>query len=96
MYVVGLAQLQPPAVAGTPYSTALAAGANQLTQSYWSDVVTVPSGYRIEVRIQFSSIVAYGSFVAHCHIFEHEDEGMMQNVQYGQGPQQPPEMAGMK
>lgn len=37
--------------------------------------------YRITVRTRYERYI--GEFVLHCHILEHEDQGMMQNVQIG-------------
>ena len=37
-----------------------------------------PIPYTVKVRTRYQRYI--GDFVLHCHILEHEDEGMMQNV----------------
>ena len=44
----------------------------------WKDTLFVKQGYSIVVRTRYSDFV--GDFVIHCHILDHEDQGMMQNV----------------
>jgi L-ascorbate oxidase len=44
----------------------------------WKDTVWVPRGYAIRVRSRYERFI--GEFVLHCHILDHEDKGMMQNV----------------
>ncbi|WP_454778543.1 multicopper oxidase family protein [Georgenia muralis] len=41
----------------------------------WRDVVTVPAGSRVVVRVPFEDLT--GRTVYHCHILDHEDAGMM-------------------
>lgn len=41
----------------------------------WQDVVNVPAGGRVRVRIAFDDFI--GRSVYHCHILDHEDRGMM-------------------
>jgi FtsP/CotA-like multicopper oxidase with cupredoxin domain len=45
----------------------------------WKDTLMVIPGYEIEVRTRYERYI--GEFVLHCHILDHEDQGMMQNVQ---------------
>lgn len=45
----------------------------------WRDTLLVIPGYDIEVRSRYERYI--GEFVLHCHILDHEDQGMMQNVQ---------------
>ncbi|WP_338845291.1 multicopper oxidase domain-containing protein [Massilia sp. W12] len=54
----------------------------------WKDTLWVknlktdPSGaYKIKVRTRYQRYI--GEFVLHCHILDHEDQGMMQNVSIG-------------
>jgi len=47
----------------------------------WRDVVNVPSGGRVLVRIAFEDHA--GRTVYHCHILDHEDLGMMGVVEVG-------------
>ena len=41
----------------------------------WQDVVNVPARGQIRVRIAFDDFA--GRSVYHCHILDHEDNGMM-------------------
>ena len=41
----------------------------------WKDTVNVPAGGRVRIRIPFTDIT--GRTVYHCHILDHEDQGMM-------------------
>ena len=45
----------------------------------WLDVVNVPAGSQVTVRIPFEDLP--GRTVYHCHILDHEDRGMMGVVQ---------------
>lgn len=45
------------------------------TQVTWQDVVNVPAGSQITVRVPFDDFA--GKTVYHCHILDHEDAGMM-------------------
>jgi FtsP/CotA-like multicopper oxidase with cupredoxin domain len=38
----------------------------------------VKDGYTLTVRTRYQRYI--GEFVLHCHILDHEDQGMMQNV----------------
>jgi FtsP/CotA-like multicopper oxidase with cupredoxin domain len=44
----------------------------------WKDTVFVKPGYRVITRTRYERYI--GDFVLHCHILDHEDQGMMQNV----------------
>lgn len=44
----------------------------------WKDTLWVKAGYTIKVRSRYERYI--GEFVLHCHILDHEDKGMMQNV----------------
>jgi L-ascorbate oxidase len=44
----------------------------------WKDTLWVKPGYTVKVRTRYERYI--GDFVLHCHILDHEDEGMMQNV----------------
>jgi L-ascorbate oxidase len=50
------------------------------------DTIFVKQGYQIYVRSHYTEFD--GAFVLHCHILDHEDQGMMQNVVI-QGPGTP-------
>ncbi len=44
----------------------------------WKDTLFVKPGYDVVVRTRYQRYI--GEFVLHCHILDHEDQGMMQNV----------------
>jgi FtsP/CotA-like multicopper oxidase with cupredoxin domain len=44
----------------------------------WKDTLWVEQGYTLKVRTRYERYI--GEFVLHCHILDHEDQGMMQNV----------------
>ena len=44
----------------------------------WKDTLFVKQGYRVVVRTRYERYI--GEYVLHCHILDHEDRGMMQNV----------------
>jgi FtsP/CotA-like multicopper oxidase with cupredoxin domain len=44
----------------------------------WKDTLWIKPGYTATVRTRYQRYI--GDFVLHCHILDHEDEGMMQNV----------------
>jgi FtsP/CotA-like multicopper oxidase with cupredoxin domain len=44
----------------------------------WKDTLWVKAGYTVTMRTRYKRYI--GEFVLHCHILDHEDEGMMQNV----------------
>jgi FtsP/CotA-like multicopper oxidase with cupredoxin domain len=44
----------------------------------WRDTVNIPTGTSVTVRIPFEDFG--GKTVFHCHILDHEDLGMMANV----------------
>lgn len=48
------------------------------TQGLWKDTLFVKQGYTITTRTRYQRYI--GEFVLHCHILDHEDQGMMQNV----------------
>ena len=47
----------------------------------WKDTVNVPAGGTVRIRIPFTDIV--GRTVYHCHILDHEDQGMMGIIEVG-------------
>ncbi|MGP9820611.1 multicopper oxidase family protein [Salinarimonas sp. NSM] len=47
-------------------------------QGVWKDTLFVKPGYRVVMRTRYERYI--GEFVLHCHILDHEDQGMMQNV----------------
>jgi len=44
----------------------------------WKDTIFVQPGHLVYVRSRYQRYI--GNFVLHCHILDHEDQGMMQNV----------------
>jgi len=68
---------------------------NGAPQSFtgYQDVVTLPAATdtpsSVTVIIPFTDPVIVGKFVYHCHIIQHEDQGMMATI-YVQGPGAPP------
>lgn len=48
------------------------------TKDTWKDTLFVKSGYTLYVRTRYQRYI--GEYVLHCHILDHEDQGMMQNV----------------
>lgn len=44
----------------------------------WKDTLFIEQGYVVTVRTRYERYI--GDFVLHCHILDHEDKGMMQNV----------------
>ncbi|MBX3713974.1 MAG: multicopper oxidase domain-containing protein [Lysobacter sp.] len=48
------------------------------TKGTWKDTLFVKQGYTLYVRTRYQRYI--GEYVLHCHILDHEDQGMMQNV----------------
>ena len=46
----------------------------------YQDTVDIGPGESIQIIIPFTNPSQVGRFVFHCHILEHEDGGMMQNI----------------
>lgn len=44
----------------------------------WKDTLWIKPNYTVTLRTRYERYI--GDFVLHCHILDHEDEGMMQNV----------------
>ncbi|MDX2142410.1 MAG: multicopper oxidase domain-containing protein [Rhodospirillaceae bacterium] len=44
----------------------------------WKDTLFIEEGYVVTVRSRYERYI--GDFVLHCHVLDHEDKGMMQNV----------------
>jgi FtsP/CotA-like multicopper oxidase with cupredoxin domain len=45
----------------------------------WKDTLFIKQGYRIVMRTHYEKY--FGRFVMHCHILDHEDQGMMENIE---------------
>ncbi|MHA7299632.1 multicopper oxidase family protein [Pseudarthrobacter sp. MDT1-22] len=54
-------------------------GDRDVTRPKWQDVVNVPARSQVKVRVAFVDFA--GRTVIHCHILDHEDQGMMATVQ---------------
>lgn len=50
-------------------------------KNVWKDTLFIRQGYTAFVRTRYQRYI--GDFVLHCHILDHEDQGMMQNVRIG-------------
>ena len=64
------------------------------------DTVNVPIHGEVKIRMAFTDPAIVGRFMFHCHILEHEDKGMMQQIEVydpktGPMPDGPMDMAGM-
>lgn len=44
----------------------------------WRDTVKIPGGGSVTMRTRYTDFI--GTFVQHCHILDHEDQGMMQLI----------------
>ena len=53
-------------------------GQNVLNEPVWRDTLLIPHGWTIKMRTRYR--VFTGSFVQHCHILDHEDQGMMEKI----------------
>jgi FtsP/CotA-like multicopper oxidase with cupredoxin domain len=67
------------------------------------DTVNLPIHGEVKIRIPFTDPKIVGRFMFHCHILEHEDKGMMAQVEVydpnaasGQGQSATDDMGGMK
>lgn len=54
-------------------------------QNIFRDTILVKQDYKILIRSRNESYI--GDYVLHCHILDHEDQGMMQNVRIVPNPQ---------
>ncbi len=54
-------------------------GEQVLDEPVWRDTIALPEGWRITFRMRYERYI--GSFVHHCHILDHEDQGMMEHVE---------------
>ena len=51
----------------------------KITEPIWRDTVAVEPGWTVKFRTRYEKYT--GKFVQHCHILDHEDQGMMMNVE---------------
>jgi FtsP/CotA-like multicopper oxidase with cupredoxin domain len=54
-------------------------------ERYWKDTLFVDAGTTVKLRTRYETFD--GDFVLHCHILDHEDQGMMETVRIAHGPQ---------
>src|SRR6185312_10360233 len=54
-------------------------GPNDEDETVWKDSIVVPKGQPVTVYTQYKRFT--GEFVIHCHLLDHEDNGMMQAVE---------------
>jgi FtsP/CotA-like multicopper oxidase with cupredoxin domain len=54
-------------------------------ERYWKDTLFVDKGTTVKLRTRYETFD--GDFVLHCHILDHEDQGMMETVRIAHGPQ---------
>jgi FtsP/CotA-like multicopper oxidase with cupredoxin domain len=47
----------------------------------WLDTVNLQPHTRTDVTIDFRDPIVRGTFLYHCHILDHEDQGMMAKIQ---------------
>ena len=45
----------------------------------WKDTILMPAGGTVKFRTSYDTLK--GKFVQHCHILDHEDQGMMQLIE---------------
>jgi hypothetical protein len=51
---------------------------NVLSQPYWADTVYIPANHLAVTRVR--AVEHFGGTVAHCHMLNHEEQGLMINV----------------
>lgn len=54
-------------------------------ERYWKDTLLIKPGRTVRLRTRYETFD--GDFVLHCHILDHEDQGMMELVRIAPGPQ---------
>lgn len=54
-------------------------------QFVFRDTLLVKQGYRVITRSRYKRYI--GDFVLHCHILDHEDQGMMENIRIVPNPE---------
>jgi len=61
------------------FSITNADGIETLDAPVWKDTIILNEGWTVKFRTKYSDFT--GKFVQHCHILDHEDQGMMQIVE---------------
>jgi peroxiredoxin len=54
-------------------------GVEQLKEPVWRDTIITHEGWTVKARTRYETFT--GLFVQHCHILDHEDQGMMELVE---------------
>ncbi|MBC8010899.1 MAG: multicopper oxidase domain-containing protein, partial [Burkholderiales bacterium] len=54
-------------------------GVERLREPIWRDTVILHENWKVKMRTHYTDFT--GAFVQHCHILDHEDQGMMQIVE---------------
>ena len=62
-------------------------GNETLTHPLWRDTIILRGGWTVRFRTNYKRFK--GKFVQHCHILDHEDQGMMESVEI-YDPNSPP------
>lgn len=70
----------------TNHFLVMSVGGRRLDPPIWQDTVSIPKAGEVVIRVPFKDFT--GTTVLHCHQLQHEDEGMMQLIQYV-GPDHP-------
>jgi FtsP/CotA-like multicopper oxidase with cupredoxin domain len=76
MYVNSSAMDHPMHLHTNPFQIV---GDDGVPEAAWRDVVLVKAGQRARFRVRFDDFA--GKAVQHCHILDHEDQGMMATVE---------------
>lgn len=78
VYVNGTAMDHPMHLHINPFQVVAADGS---VEAAWRDVILVKAGQQARFRVRFDDYA--GKTVQHCHILDHEDNGMMATVEMG-------------
>ena len=54
-------------------------GKEMQTEPVWKDTIILHPGWTVKIRTQYKDFI--GTFVQHCHILDHEDQGMMRLIE---------------
>lgn len=73
----GMHQMDHPMHIHGAHFRLLADSSGPVTEEIWKDTVSVPPGGSVDVAITFDQP---GTWMAHCHILDHEDGGMMTTI----------------
>jgi FtsP/CotA-like multicopper oxidase with cupredoxin domain len=73
----GMHQMDHPMHIHGAHFRLLADSSGPVTEEIWKDTVSVPPGGSVDVAITFDRP---GTWMAHCHILDHEDGGMMTTI----------------